>query len=117
MQVEVDVACMYTNLCGHGLSGFGDITTFKIGQISLSDHGLQSMVVKNLNQIELAQKIHASRGSCSVHVHQFLWAWPLRFQRYYYFQNWLNFPFGPWTTVYGSQKFESNRIGSKNSCK
>ena len=62
MQVEVDVACMYTNFCGHGLSGFGDIATFKIGQISLSDDGLQSMVVKNLNQIELAQKIHASRG-------------------------------------------------------
>ena len=60
MQVEVDVVCMYTNLCGHGLSGFGDIATF---------------------------------------------------------QNWPNFPFGPWTTVYGSQKFESNRIGSKNSCK
>ena len=33
------------------------------------------------------------------------------------FQNWPNFPFGPWTTVHGSQKFESNRIGSKNSCK
>ena len=36
-----DVVCMYTNLCGHGLSGFGDIATF---------------------------------------------------------QNWPNFPFGPWTT-------------------
>ena len=62
MQVEVDVLCMYTNLCGHGLSGFGDIATFKICQISLSDHELQSMEAKNLNQIESAQKIHASRG-------------------------------------------------------
>ena len=25
---------------GHGFSGFGDIATFKFGQISLSDHGL-----------------------------------------------------------------------------
>ena len=49
-----------------------------------------------------------------MHVHQFFWAWPFRFRRYCYFQNWLNFPFGPWTTTaYGSQKFESNRIDSQ----
>ena len=26
------------------------------------------------------------------------------------------FPFGPWTIVHGSEKIESNKIGSKNSC-
>ena len=40
MQVGIDVKCMYTNFGGRGSSGFGDITTFKNGQISLSDHGL-----------------------------------------------------------------------------
>ena len=40
MQVGVDVKCMNTNFGGHGFSGFGDIVTFKNGQISLSDHGL-----------------------------------------------------------------------------
>ena len=40
MQVDIDVTCMYTNFDGRDLSGFGDIATFKNGQISLSDHGL-----------------------------------------------------------------------------
>ena len=30
-QVGVDVKCMHTNFGGRGLSGFGDIGTFKIG--------------------------------------------------------------------------------------
>ena len=42
MQVGIDVTCMHTNFGGCGLSGFGDISTFKNGQISLSDHGLYS---------------------------------------------------------------------------
>ena len=50
--------CMHTNFGGCGLSGFGDIASFKNGQISLSDHGL---VIKKFNQLESAQKIHASR--------------------------------------------------------
>ena len=40
MQVVIDVKCMCTNFGGCGLFGFGDIATFKNGQISLSDHGL-----------------------------------------------------------------------------
>ena len=40
MQVGIDVTCMYTNFDGRDLSSFGDIATFKNGQISLSDHGL-----------------------------------------------------------------------------
>ena len=40
MQVVVDVKCMHTNFGGRALPGFGDIATFKNGQISLSDHGL-----------------------------------------------------------------------------
>ena len=40
MQVEVNVLCMHTNFDGCCHSGFGDIATFKNGQIPLSDHGL-----------------------------------------------------------------------------
>ena len=40
MQISIDVTCMYTDFGGRDLSGFGDIDTFKNGQISLSTHGL-----------------------------------------------------------------------------
>ena len=40
MQVGVDVTCMYTNFGGRGLYSFGDIATFKNGQISPLTHGL-----------------------------------------------------------------------------
>ena len=40
MQVGVDVTCMYTNFGGRDLFGFGDIATFKNGQISPLTHGL-----------------------------------------------------------------------------
>ena len=40
MQVGIYVTCMQTNFGGHGLFGFGDIATFKNGQISFSTHGL-----------------------------------------------------------------------------
>ena len=40
IQVGIDVTCMHTNFGGRALPGFGDIATFKNGQISLSEHGL-----------------------------------------------------------------------------
>ena len=40
MQVGTDVKCIYSNFGGLALPGFGDIATFKNGQISLSEHGL-----------------------------------------------------------------------------
>ena len=40
MQIGIDVKFMHTNFGGRGLSGFGDIATFKNGQISLLGHGL-----------------------------------------------------------------------------
>ena len=61
MQVGTDVKCIHTNFGGLALPGFGDIATFKNGQISLYEHGLYSMVIKKFNRSELAQKIHASR--------------------------------------------------------
>ena len=40
MHVGIDVKCMHTNFGGHSFFGFGDIATFKNGQIFLLDHGL-----------------------------------------------------------------------------
>ena len=40
MQVGIDVKFIHTNFGGCDFSGFGDIATFKNGQISLSTHGL-----------------------------------------------------------------------------
>ena len=40
MQVWIDVKCIHTNFGGCGFSAFGDIATFKNGQISLLGHGL-----------------------------------------------------------------------------
>ena len=42
MQVGIDVECMYTHFGGRGPFGFGDTTTLKNGQISLSTHGIYS---------------------------------------------------------------------------
>ena len=61
MQVSIDITCMYTNFGGRGPFGLGDTATLKNGQISLSDHGLQSMVFKKFNRSELDQKIYASK--------------------------------------------------------
>ena len=40
MQVGIGVTCMYTDFGGHDFFSFGDTTTLKNGQISLSTHGL-----------------------------------------------------------------------------
>ena len=59
MHVGIDVKCMQTNFGGRGLSGFGD-------KISL-----WSIKVENFNGSESAEKVHATRGRCHVHAHQF----------------------------------------------
>ena len=40
MQVRIDELCMCTDFGGRDLSGFGDTTTLKNDQVSLSTHGL-----------------------------------------------------------------------------
>ena len=63
MQVEVDVKCMETNFGGRDLSRFGVMAPFclpsKTAKISLQTMGY---IVHGGQKIELAQKIHASRG-------------------------------------------------------
>ena len=61
------------------------------------------MVIKNFNRSESAQKIHVSRGQCHMHLHQFWWAWSLRFRRYGYLSKTTKFPFwgmdySPWSS-------------------
>ena len=97
MQVGMDVKCMHTNFGGRGLSGFGD-------KISL-----WSIKVEKLHRSESAQKIHASRGQCHVHVHQFWWAWSLRFRRYGYLSKTAKFPFRPMDYSPWSSKISIDR--------
>ena len=56
MQVGVDVTYMCINFGGRDLSGFGDTTTFKNGQFSLSTHGLYPWSSKNLIDRNLLKK-------------------------------------------------------------
>ena len=59
--------------------------------------------MEKFNRTESAQKIQASRDQCHVHVHQFWWAWSLRFRRYGYLSKTAKFPFrgidySPWSS-------------------
>ena len=53
MQVWIDVTYMYTDFGGCGLSGYGDTTTLKNSQISLSDHGLYHASRGNTTNIKI----------------------------------------------------------------
>ena len=48
MQIRIDDLCICTNFGERDFSSFGDITTLKNGQISLSNHGLYPWSSKNL---------------------------------------------------------------------
>ena len=47
MQLGIDITCIHTNFGGCSFSGFGDIATFKNGQISLSDMDYSPWSSKN----------------------------------------------------------------------
>ena len=71
MQVGVHVTCMHINFDGCGHSGFGDIATFKNGQISFLTMDYSPWSSKKINQLESVKKKHTSRGQCIEHAHQF----------------------------------------------
>ena len=103
MQVGIDVKYMHTHFGGHGLFGFGDMATFQ--KQPNFPFGAWTIVHghRKFNQSESAQKIHASRGRCHVHMHQILWVWFLWFQRYGYLSKTAKFPFwgmdySPWSS-------------------
>ena len=62
MQVEVDVKCMQTNFGGCGLSGFGVMAPFSLPSKRPNFPFGPWTIVHGGQKIELAQKIHASRG-------------------------------------------------------
>ena len=76
MQIWIDIKCMYTNFGGCGLSDFGDIATFKNGQIFLLGHGLCPWSSKNLIGRNWLKKfmqvwidikcIHTNFGGCGL---------------------------------------------------
>ena len=72
MQVGIDVKCMRTNFGGCDPTTFGDMATFQ-KQLNFP-FGAWTIVIKKFNRSELSQKIHATRGRCHVHAHQFWWA-------------------------------------------
>ena len=67
------------------------------------------MVIKKFNRSESTQKNHASRGQCHMHVHQFWWAWSLRFRRYGYLSKTAKFPFRPMDYSPWSSKISIDR--------
>ena len=104
MQVEVNILCIHTNFDGCRHSGFGDITTFKNGQISLSDLDYSPWYSKNLiiwNRLKKFMQVevnvlcmHTNFDGCR---HS-------GFGDIATFQKRPNFPFRPWTIVHGIQK-------------
>ena len=104
MQVGIDVYMhVYINFGGHGTLRFRRYCysqkqpNFPFWPWTIV-HGHQK-----INRSESAQKIHASRDWCHMHVHQFWWAWPLQFRRYCYLSKMAKFPFltmdySPWSS-------------------
>ena len=62
MQVEVDVKYIQTNFGGSGLSGFGVMASFCLPSKRPKFPFGPWTIVHGGQKIELAQKIHASRG-------------------------------------------------------
>ena len=62
MQIEVDLKCMQTNFGGRGLSGCGDIAPFCLSSKRPKFPFEPWTIIHGGQKIELAQKIHASRG-------------------------------------------------------
>ena len=62
MQVEVDLKCMETNFGGHGLFGIGVMAPFSYLQKRQKFPFEPWTIVHGGQKIELAQKIHTSRG-------------------------------------------------------
>ena len=62
MQVEVDPKRMQINLGGRGVSGFGVMAPFSLHSKRLKFPFGPWAIVHGGQKIELAQKIHASRG-------------------------------------------------------
>ena len=71
MQVVIDVKYMHTNFGGCGFFGFGDIATFKNGQISLSSpwsskNSIDRNWLKKFMQVGIGVKcMHTNFSGCA----------------------------------------------------
>ena len=78
MHISLGVTCMHANFGGCDFSGFGDITTFKKGQIPLSTHGYSPWSSKNLigqNRLKKFMQVgvdikcmHTNFGGCGFSI-------------------------------------------------
>ena len=83
-------------------SAFTPILVGVVSPVSEIKISLWSIKVEKFNRSESAQKIHATRGWCHMHTHQFWWAWSFWFRRYGYLSKTAKFPFwgmdySPWS--------------------
>ena len=72
LQVGVNVTCMHTNFGGWSPFGFGEFSTFKNGQISLSDSPWSAKNLIDWNQLKKLMLVgidvtcmHTNFGGCS----------------------------------------------------
>ena len=113
MQVGLDVSCMYTDFGGHSPSSFGDTSTLKNGQISLSDHG-QSKNLINQNRLKKYMQVGFDvTYMCTDFGGRSLSSFGDKITS----QKRPNFPFGPWTISPWSSKNLIDRNRLKNLCK
>ena len=103
MQVGIDVTCMYIDFGGHGLFGFGDISTFKNGQISLSTMDYSPWPSRNLINRNWPKKFMQVGIDVTCMYIDFGGCVFFGFWRYWYFQKRPNFPYSP-CIVHGHQK-------------
>ena len=103
MQVGIDVKCIHTNFGGRSFFGFGDVTTFQNGQISLLEYSpwsLKNVIdrnrLKKFMQVGIDVKcMHTDFGGRSRSF--------FGFGDVATFQKRPNFPFEAWTIVHGSK--------------
>ena len=82
------------------------------------------MVIEKFNQSESAQKNHASRDRCHVHVHQFWSVSPLQFRRFGYLSKTAKFHFrgmdySPWSSknlIYWNRLKKFMQVGVDIKC-
>ena len=104
MQVGVNVTCMHTNFGGCSFSNFGDIATFKNGQISLLTMDYSPWSAKNLidwNQLKKLMQV----GIDVTCMHTNLVSGALSVSEIFLLSKTAKFPFLTiWTIAHGQQK-------------
>ena len=97
MQVGVDVTYMHTNFGGCGLSGFGDIATFKNGKFPFPTMDYSPWSSKNLIDWNRLKKFMQVGVDIKCMHTDFGGRGLFGFGDIATFQKWPNFPFYPWT--------------------